>query len=48
MTEEEKKRTLESLERQWKEYYRRARKYRLLMEGAQREMKRVEEEIKKL
>lgn len=48
MTDDEKRRKLEALERQWQEYRRRERKYRLLMEGAQRERERVEKEIKNL
>ena len=48
MTEEEKKRKLQALEQEWKEYYRRCRKYKLLLEGAQREKSRVEKEIQNL
>ncbi len=48
MTEEEKKRKLDALERQWQEYYRRCRKYRYLLQAAERERQRIEEEIKNL
>lgn len=48
MTEEMRKVELARLEQQWRDEYRKVKKYRLLLEGAQERKKEIEEKIKNL
>lgn len=48
MTENQKKAELARLEKEWQKEYRKVRKYRLLMEGAQGRQREIEEKIKNL